>query len=167
MAKAILEKSNLSGAEEFLNEALNTLSENKENRVILEYFLAKTKLHLLQNNIEQAATATEQAIKIIEQLKNPLIHVRAFKMYSNVLKHKKEFNKALETLKICEKLASQTVSFLELAKTYYEIANIHLLLGNKKEFEESIRLSSYWADKIDDEFSIKSLIMNDLSKLRG
>ncbi|WAM37061.1 adenylate/guanylate cyclase domain-containing protein [Caldicellulosiruptor acetigenus] len=167
MAKAMLEKSNLSGAEEFLNEALNALSENKENRVELEYLLAKTKLHLLQNDIEQATTAIEQAMKTVEQLKNLLIRIKTFRMYSQVLKHKKEFNKALETLKMCEKLASQTVSFLEFAKIYYEIANIHLLLGNKKEFEESIKLASLWAEKIDEECSIKFLIMCLLNKVRG
>ncbi|WP_238524905.1 adenylate/guanylate cyclase domain-containing protein [Caldicellulosiruptor owensensis] len=167
MAKAMLEKSNLSGAEEYLNEALNAMSENKENRVEVEYFLAKTKLHLLQNDIEQAEMVIEQAMKMTEQLKNPLIRIKTFRMYSQVLKHKKEFKKALETLKRCEQLASQTGSFLELAKTYYEIANIHALLENKKEFEESIKLASLWTEKIDEECSLKFLIMSLLNKVRG
>jgi len=151
MAKAMLEKSNLSGAEEFLNEALNAMLENKENRVELEYFLAKTKLYLLQNDIEQAEMAAAQAIKIVEPLKNLFIRIKTFRIYSQVLKHKKEFNKALEILNMCEKLASQINSYLELAKTYYEIASIHLISGNKKKFEESIKLSLLWVEKIDDE----------------
>jgi len=167
MAKAMLEKPNLSGAEEFLNEALNAMSENKENRVELEYFLAKIKLHLLQNDIEQAYMAAEQAIKIVEPLKNPFTRIKTFRIYSQVLKHKKEFNKALEILNMCEKLASQINSYLELAKTYYEIASIHLILGNKKEFKESIKLASMWAEKIDDECSLKFLIMSLLNEVRG
>ena len=167
MAKAMLEKPNLSGAEEFLNEALNAMSENKENRVELEYFLAKIKLHLLQNDIEQAYMAAEQAIKIVEPLKNPFTRIKTFRIYSQVLKYKKEFNKALEILNMCEKLASQIDSYLELAKTYYEIASIHLILGNKKEFKESIKLASMWAEKIDDECSLKFLIMSLLNEVRG
>ncbi|AEM74113.1 adenylate/guanylate cyclase with TPR repeats [Caldicellulosiruptor acetigenus 6A] len=167
MAKAMLEKSNLSAAEEFLNEALHTMSVNKENRVELEYLLAKTKLHLLQNDIEQATTTIEQAMKTVEQLKNLLIRNKTFRMYSQVLKCKKEYSKALETLKTCEKLASQTGSFLEFAKTYYEIANIYALLGNKKEFEENIKLASLGAEKIDEECSIKFSIMSLLNKMKG
>ncbi|BCS80730.1 hypothetical protein CaldiYA01_06900 [Caldicellulosiruptor diazotrophicus] len=158
LAKVMLEKGNLSAANDLLNEVAKIISDSKENRIELEYILAKTKLDLLKNKVDNAILVIEKAIAITEQLKNPLHKIKTLRMYSTVLRHKGEYISALKNLKVCEKLANQIESSLELAKIYYDIANTYIVLGNEKEFDETIKLAHFWAEKIDSEHNIKSLI---------
>lgn len=158
LAKVMLEKGNLSAADDLMNELSKIISDNKENRVELEYIMIKIKLDLLKNNIDNAILAIEKAITITEQVKNPIYKIKILKMYSTILRYKGEYISALKTLKTCEKLANQIESFLELAKIYYDIANIYIVLGNEKEFDEAIKLAHFWSEKINSEHNLKSLI---------
>lgn len=158
MAKVLIAKNNIKGAEEFLNNAWQILSEYNELNVLFEYYFTKSQLFTLCGDLQNALICIEKAADIANQLKNTIYQLKTLRKQGSILAAFKIFEKAIDFFNKSISLASNIGSSLELSKCYLEIAKIFYEKKEKELFESNLKLALSWAAKIDDDCTVKKEI---------
>ncbi len=121
-----MKNENFSKAQELIEKSLVEFKNSNNHLMQFDIHIILSRLAIKQNNPKMAEYYTEEAIKFIDEKRQPLQYISLLKQVSNVMAHKQEYEKAYNKLwnvmlKEKKHLSKQSTQQLHKLRTKYEL----------------------------------------------